>query len=274
MPRADSKPLNSQRYHGIVLKDIDPLNQGRYKVWISELMHQIPDTQGIWCKNRIHKERLAKTDGPYGTYHPIRAKSRVIVTFYENDFNTGFIVERESDQEKDNLPFKAKMEDRDDIYLIQNTREHTFLMLDETKSLPSHSIHLYWNHKKHKLIFNDKGVHLYVTGSFNVTTTEDMNFNILKNFKLKVGQNIDFKVGQNINYQAGSNINLKSAAVINLDAASQNHKGNITSDYINGTITYADIAGSLGPKPTIQAGAADTAADNTGYDTKSPPEVT
>lgn len=273
--RGDSKDLQSQRYHGVILKDLDPLNKGRYKVWISELMYQIPSTEGIWCKNRMHKSRVTKGVS-YGTYHPLQPGTQVLVGFYENDFNNGFILERENDQENECLPFKAKLEERDKIYLIQNSTEerHTLVMFDDgTTKMPEKSIHLYVNHRKHKLILNEKGVHLFVTGDFNVSTTEDMNFNIKNNIKIKCGGNLDIKSGGHINNESSSNINLKTSATVNIEGGSQNHKGSITSDYITGTITYADIAGSLGPKPSIKAPSAETAADNTGYDTKSPKEI-
>ena len=126
MIKIDAKPLKNQQFHGIILKDIDPLNQGRYRVWISELMHQIPNIKGLWCKNKINNNSY--------NYKPIPVGTDVIVLFKENDFNTGVIVETNHDKILNSLPHKAKPDDRDKVYTIVNTDsgQHTFTMTTDS----------------------------------------------------------------------------------------------------------------------------------------------
>jgi hypothetical protein len=260
MSRGDTKDLQSQRYHGIILKDIDPLNQGRYKVWISELMHQIPKTEGIWCKNRTHKNRVGKTLKD-GSYQPLQPGTEVLVVFYENDFNNGFITERESDQDTDSLPFSAKMEDRDKIYLIQSSGKgkHVLAMIDDATSVPGNSVHLYANNKNIKIILNSSGLHIFSGAAINITSTGDFNFKSNAGINLESSSAFNIKAGGAINIQ-GSSFNSKAGSV--------NLQGN--SSPINGQITYASqsgIAGGIGgvSAPGDSAGSAGSASGNPGY---------
>ena len=75
--------------------------QGRYKVFIPELMPHIANNEGIYCKNHIHKLRITGSDdGEYGQYFPLHAGTYVVVKFQANDFNTGYIDRIVSDYDE------------------------------------------------------------------------------------------------------------------------------------------------------------------------------
>lgn len=266
MIRTDAKPLKNQKFQGIVLKDIDPLNQGRYKVWIGELMHQLDKTKGIWCKN--------KTNNNNHSYTPIQANTDVVVLFTENDFNTGVIIETNHDTQVNSLPAKAKMDDRDKIYNVITTDkdQHAIIMTSGTSSVPGDSVFIYSNNKKAKIILNGDGIHIYSAGDFNISAGSDINISAGGKFNVKSGGDVNLKSGANINADAGGTVNNKGSTV-NIDGGAVNLKGGISSSPINGTIAFAGLAGGLGAGSPITPGSAGSAADNSGFATKKPAEI-
>jgi len=261
-----TRALKEQRFNGIILKDIDPLNQGRYRVWIAELMHQIPNIKGIWCKNKVNNSGLH--------YAPILPGTDVGILFRENDFNSGAIVEINHDKSLDAIPHKAKMDDRDKVYNVMTTEgnQHVFVMTTGSKSVPGDSVHLYANGKSAKIVLNGDGFHIYSAGDLNVSAGADVNFSAGGNINFKSGGAFNIKGGGNINLDSGGAVNNKGSS-INIDGGSVNLKGTVTAGMINGMISSAVTAGSLGGGGPGSPGAAGSAADNSGYGTKSPAEI-
>ncbi len=252
----------SKRYTGIILKDKDPTNQGRYKVWISELMQGISQDKGIWCKNEVHKNRA---DGKgSGSYTPIDIGSMVQVAFHGPDHNTGYIVQVETDTTTECLPHAATLDDRDGMHVIYKTPNHGFVMFDNTVpsdkkgKLPGNSVHLYASKGGCKIILDGSGIHIYTSGDIGITAN-----------------NLNIKTQNTLNLES-STINLK-ASKINIEGTI-NLKGAINSSKINGSISkadganYASVAGGIGGGSVPSPGEPGGAAGNAGYG--GPAEIT
>ena len=176
--------LTEREFLGKILPDLDAKHQGRYRVHIPSLMHHIAEDQGIWCKNHIHKNRITPSkDGIYGQYYPLHAETIVIVKFFENDYNTGYIDRIDSDYEIETLPLKIK--DRDDLYQLYRTpkEDNLFVMNEDTKDQAPNSIHLYYNKYRTTFIVDEEGIHVY---------TQDRNeVQIVKNENTTIGLDCD-----------------------------------------------------------------------------------
>lgn len=128
--------------------------QGRYRVHIPELMPHLPYNVGIWCKNHTHKWRITPSDvGEYGQYFPLQAGTYVIVQFYENDINTGYIDRINSDYKRDRdveaqdcTAPKPAFEERDEQYIICKTpKKWSSFYINEDTYYEPNTIYLIYN---------------------------------------------------------------------------------------------------------------------------------
>ncbi len=199
------KSLRQNEYHAITLPEKDPKNQGRYKVHIPELHPLIDQGEGIWVKNHIHRWRYNGCDDYfYGEYKPLQPGTIIMVKFYEDDLNTGYIHRIISDQIMNSL---LKMgadrddsqitNDRDDMYLIYKTpkKNNMFLVLEETEGpgltadLIPNSIHLYYNDLRSTMILNEDGIHWYTDDNRGVTVKGQNSELVHKDEKIQVKGN-------------------------------------------------------------------------------------
>ena len=185
---AKGRSLRQNSYHGIVLPDQDPKNMGRYKVHLPELQPLMEDNTGIWVKNQNHKWRY--TPSKYymsGQYCPLQEGCLVLVRFYEDDLNTGYIDRIISDQIEKSQPHlhtssePGAITDRDDVHVIFKTpKYHNSLMIfEDTKGdglgsgkIPN-SIHLYYNLMRSSLIIDTNGIHWFTMDNFGITVTQE-----------------------------------------------------------------------------------------------------
>jgi len=225
--------LREDEYHGIVLSDKDPKNQGRYKVHIPELMPLIEETKGIWVKNHIHKWRYASSESYFfGEYKPLHPGILVLVKFYEDDLNTGYIDRLISDQIIKTMPKIAvnkepkSINERDDIYLIYKTpkKSNMFLILEETtdketgldEKLIPNSIHQYYNENRTTIIINEDGYHLFTEDNKGTTIEKDNNEWIKGNEKKFIEKNKHSKVkGKEYKYSSKGNYNISKGEIVN-----------------------------------------------------------
>lgn len=113
--------VNNREFLGNIINAIDPKNMGRYKVHIPVLMQHLSEDVGIWCKNNVDQYRITNSSaGTYGSYMPLHIGTQVLVRFFDNDFNTGYIQKVVSDSSNDTvlnpssyLAWKDKKEDSD-----------------------------------------------------------------------------------------------------------------------------------------------------------------
>ena len=179
--------IRQNDYHGIILPDIDPKNMGRYKVHIPELNHLIEDDQGIFIRNQTHKWRYTPSKYyMYGVYHPLQEGTLVLVKFYEDDLNTGYIDRVISDQlEKTNPHIGVESEpkstkDRDEVHIVFKTpKYHNAMMVFEDTTdnglgsgLVPNSIHLYYSMMRTSMIINEDGIHWFTMDNYGITVAQ------------------------------------------------------------------------------------------------------
>lgn len=200
--------LRANSYHGVILPDADPKNQGRYKVHIPELHPLIKENSGIWCKNQQHKWRIGPSeDHFYGSYYPLQPGTKVLVKFYQNDFHSGYIDRIVSDQVMETTPKigcglnpNASI-DRDELYVIFKTPKYhnLFAILEKnadgqnglTKTLIPNSIHLYYNYRRSTLIINEDGIHWFTMNNHGTTIEGNCSTWINQNDKMYIQGNRD-----------------------------------------------------------------------------------
>lgn len=179
--------LRQNSYHGIILDTEDTKNQGRYKVHIPELQHLLEDDNGIFIKNQNHKWRYTPSKYyMYGAYRPLQEGTLVLIKFYEDDLNTGYIDRVISDQIEKACPHLGvdkepkSVKDRDDVHVIFKTpKYHNALMIfEDTKDnglgedLMPNSIHLYYNMMRTSMIINEDGVHWFTMDNYGITVAK------------------------------------------------------------------------------------------------------
>ncbi len=132
----------------------DPKYMGRYLIHIAELMPHKPEDEGIWCKNHVHKNRMTRSSvGTYGSYMPLHAGTKVIIKFYENDWQTGYVDRIISDYEEnttweaqDNEGTIPDEKDRDEQYILLKTpKKWNILYVNEDTKNEPNTIYLVFN---------------------------------------------------------------------------------------------------------------------------------
>lgn len=206
------KNLSDRSFNAVVLGDLDPKNQGRYRVHIPDLEPLLPENVAIWVKNHIHKYRDNSDAGfRYGQYFPIQKGTRVLVRFYNaNDINSGYIdriLDDDIPDQEDSvplkystiLPFNLPKEDRDDIYQIIRTPKYDclFLIAEDIKSelVPRRSIHLYYNRDNTCVVLDELGFHFktianeyhYVEDTYSIQVNHNFFQNIRHNVNIRSG---------------------------------------------------------------------------------------
>lgn len=149
-----TEDLKDQEFLAKVLPDLDNRRQGRYKVHIPDLMPSIDENKGIWVKNQVHNWRITNSEnGEYGQYFPVQPGTKVIVKFFENDANTGYIdriisdhVQKSNVEAQDCTAEFADPKDRDEQYVIFKTPKkwNIFYVNEDTENEPN-TIYLIYN---------------------------------------------------------------------------------------------------------------------------------
>lgn len=202
--------LVGKEFIGKVLPDKDTNQMGKYKVHIPELMPHMSEDQGLWCKNHVHSWRVTSSDdGVYGSYFPLHSGTHVIVKFYENDFNTGFITRIISDDEngtdkeaQDVTSVKPSLNDRDEQYIIFKTPKkfNIFYINEDTKDEPN-TIYLVYNrdgNPERRTVYriDDSGIHLWTRDNRRIRVLLDENRQIDGNQTEYIKQNRTHNIGQ------------------------------------------------------------------------------
>jgi hypothetical protein len=209
--------LINREFVGVVLSNIDSSNRGSYKVNIPELQPHMPTSTGIWCKNHTCRHRISPSNvGICGSYYPLQAGMLVIVKFFANHIESGYIDRVISDAYPQSLPFEAT--ERDDYYQIIRTPKHNNLIAifegsENSKNIPKNSIHIYFNDLRTTLVIDESGV--------NIKTDDNINTTISGNCKITVNGNTDIKTGGTTSIESSSNIEIKSASSVNVEGSSQ-----------------------------------------------------
>ncbi len=204
------------------LPDKDPKHQGRYKVYIPEFMYHILDTKGIWVKNHVHKHRITRSDVPafkmYGQYFPLQSDTIVIVKFFRNDYNTGYIDRIVSDYEIESLPLAVT--DRDDLTQMYRTPKYDNIhtIHEDTVDQPPNSIHIYYNQVRTTIVVDEEGIHIHSDDNEDKRIKKDYDQNVKQNKKVHVEGDFDVYVNGNCRNYSGGYYDIRSAQNIAEDA--------------------------------------------------------
>lgn len=211
--------LKGKEFIGTVLPDLDPLQQGRYKVHVPEAMQHIPEDQGMFYKNNVHSWRITPSEnGEYGSYFPLHPGTKVLVKYYANDLTTGRIRKIVSDADQstdteaqDATTVKPSLTDRDEQYIIFKTPKkfNIFYVNEETEKEPN-TIYLVYNRdqspeRRTVLRIDESGIHVWTRDNHRVRILKDENKQIDGNKSLyvkldrkaNITQNDDLAVQQN-----------------------------------------------------------------------------
>jgi uncharacterized protein involved in type VI secretion and phage assembly len=206
--------LINKEFIGTVLSDKDNNHQGRYKVNISELQPHTKDTDGIWVKNHSCRNRISPSAvGVCGAYFPLQAGMAVIVKFFSNHMDSGYVDRVVSDAYPQTLPFEAI--ERDDFYLLLRTPIHNNIIAvydsdTASKNIPKNSIHVYFNSTRTTVIIDENGI--------NIKTDDNIDVTVAKNVKITANGTADIKVTGNTNITSAADVNIKSSGKTNIDA--------------------------------------------------------
>ena len=227
-------------FQGTIIEGDDPKNRGRYRVVIPELMYNIYDqVEGyIYCNNHVTNSRnTSSNNGIYGQYFPLHAGTKVIVKFYAEDYETGYIDRIISDYYSDSMPLGIPTKDRDEYYqLLRTVANDLFSVTCETSSLPKGGIHLYHKGDNVNLVFDETGIHIYskkdfdqqidgesfikINGNVNCVFSSELNIQITGPVKITSSGNCDISSGGLCNVQASGDCNVLAGGACNIDGSS------------------------------------------------------
>lgn len=278
MPDTSSESLSSKEYRGVILKDKDPRQMGRYKVHIYGKMDHLPTDRGIWCKNHTHNSRITKSSsGTYGQYFPLQPGTEVIVRFTANDFNTGCIDRIMSDgseksqynlgnfldEDKEKSPDPSV--DRDDTYLLIKTpkKNNAIYITEETEDHPANEIWISYNTKRTAIRINEDSIYISTKDNQNIKVNLDQKVEIVKSSSKKVGENRVLNVEQNYDIRVNGNTTISSEGDMKFSAKGKLHLYSATEIAINSDgVLYIYPPATLAKVATFVQGAEAEGVEN------------
>jgi hypothetical protein len=272
------KDLRHKEFIGRIIpkgsdKEFDQKMKGRYRVHIPELMAHIEEEKGIWCKNHVHNWRMTSSDvGEYGSHYPLHSGTYVIVKFFENDYNTGYIDRILSDYEdntdkeaQDCVEVKPALTDRDEQYVIFKTPKkwNIFYVNEDTENEPN-TMYLIFNRdnspeRRTVLRINESGIHIWTRNNQRIRIKEDEDIQVDGNANKLVKGNVIIQVEGNTNISVDGKTDVWSGTSVNVDAPTINLNSGIAQK------TSANKVKDLGPGETSEydTGVGDKCDDRT-----------
>ena len=231
--------ISSREFIGVVLPDLDPKNQGRYKVHIPELMPHFSETEGIWVKNHVHKYRLTRpgefSRGVYGQYFPLHEGTRVIVKFFTDDFNSGYIDRIISDYRESAQLVPPKFEvvdsysnNRDETYvLIKTPKYHNSIYINEDTISDMNIMKFIYNIVKDeegkdvthtKLEFSKTGPKLNTIASHFLRAEKDSDIIVGGRCNISISDGANVLIKGNVKIESYKSICIESKREVNIRA--------------------------------------------------------
>lgn len=210
--------LRQKSFLGIILENIDPINRGRYKVYIPELMPSISENKGIWCSNHVHKWRYTDSDlGEYGEYHPLQKGTTVMIEFFENDYNSGYIDRVVSDMNGNALPLKLQANERDQAHVIAQTpNKQNIIYIRENTNEDSNTMYVVYNRddegRRSVVKFSEDGIHIYTRDNTRVKVEGDADTEIDGNCNITVQKALKIVCHEQISIHSTSDTKVYSEA--------------------------------------------------------------
>ena len=271
------KDIRHKHYEGIVLSDPDPKDLGRYLVHFPEIQLGEDVSKGVWCVNQLgtwhrHTDTQLRTPNPnnaYGSYHPIKSGTRVMVRFKENDWHTGQIVSVISY----NMPpqgDKRGVTSRDLFYLLMKTELQTWIHIDEPDKgrvllslhegrsnilMQDEKVHITKRiskdctdcrrtievHDDHIYMWWNKDKYVYIDGTYIYLKMEDSSIAMDANtINVHTPGDIHMQAGGNITMLAGGNIEMQDTDPVSFKPDPSELIPESTYQYIDNTINQID----------------------------------
>ena len=213
--------LTNREFIGKVLPDADRTHSGRYYVHIPELQTNRSETEGILVKNHVHNYRVTySASGTYGSYFPLQPKTIVVVKFFINNLNSGYVERIISDADPQCLPFKIV--DRDNYYqVIRTPKKDNLLAIYEGSTeanVPKNSIHFYFNDTRTVFVIDEEGITIRTEDNLRFKAKKNIEFFAEQEIKTYAKQNISNRSDQKILSEGITGIELKSPPYIYLEA--------------------------------------------------------
>ena len=216
--------LINREYIGTILPAKDSQHQGKYKVNVPELQPHMKDSTGIWCKNHTCKHRVTPSqNGVYGSYYPLHPGTSVIVKFFANHIESGYIDRVISDAYAETLPYEII--ERDDYYQIIRTPKYNNLIAiyegdASSKNVPKNSIHIYYNDTRTTVVIDETGINVKTEDNINITVAKNVKINVTGTADIKVTGDIKVQTAANAHIKCRANLNIEAGAVMNIKAGS------------------------------------------------------
>jgi len=129
--------LINREFVGKIVKGKDPTKEGRYKVYIPELLEFDPNHKPIYAKNETQGARFVRWIDPdtkanlsSGTYSPLYKGMEVNVRFRNESIESAYITNIISHN-----PLPDKKEKRDEFHLINASKKKTWIYTDDDKEV-------------------------------------------------------------------------------------------------------------------------------------------
>lgn len=250
---ADRESLINREFIGVVLSNRDNSHRGQYMVNIPELQPHMKSYHGIWCKNHVNKYRVTPSRiGVVGSYYPLQSGMAVIVKFFANDINSGYVDRIISDPYANTLPLEVI--ERDDYYqIIRTPRYNNIIAIYEgpppiddegveeqwtpensqsSKNVPRNSIHIYFNETRTTVVIDETGLNVKTEDNINITVHE--HDGTPGNIKLTVQGTADIKVTGDAKIESSANVHVKAGSNAYVDGGSDVHVNAGGTAYVTG----------------------------------------
>jgi len=204
--------LQDRSFIGTILSDKDSRNRGMYKVHIPELQPHLAESEGVWCKNHVHKYRVSPSqNGVCGSYYPLQAGMCVIIKFSTNFIESAYIDRIISDAYSDSLPLEIV--ERDEYFQIIRTPKHNNLIAiyegdANSKNIPKNSIHVYFNEIRTTIVIDESGI--------NIKTADNINVTIGGNCNITSSGPMNLKASGTVSIQSSAAIHVLSSSAVNI----------------------------------------------------------
>jgi hypothetical protein len=195
--------IADKEWEGFTLPDLDPKRQGRYRVHIPQLMDQMEENEGIWCRNHCSSGNLTPSNrGVYGSQLPLQPNTKVIVKFRMNSLNSGYIEKIVSDSEPNSNVDVGKNEsstpvisefDRDEQYIVMKTpKRYQIMYMNEDTSTDPNTIFIVFNRDNGPTSgrsitkYSEDGIHHYTRNNYRERILQDKTVQIDENYMNKI----------------------------------------------------------------------------------------
>ena len=129
--------IRDGEFIGFIENGTSPFPDGKYLVFIPQLMNSGNITKPIWVTNATNSNNLTRWYNPMtkqvessGSYLPLQVGQKVKIKFITDDYNSGYITFVMSD-----FPLPDKASNRDSFYLLNKTKGGSWIYQDDARSV-------------------------------------------------------------------------------------------------------------------------------------------